>query len=46
MSTEKKSKLNNLLNTQPSGIVLLSAWLIDQGYSLDLQKTVQEKPVV
>lgn len=38
MSTEKESKLNNLLNTQPSGIVLLSAWLIDQGYSLDLQK--------
>ena len=38
MSTEKESKLNNLLNTQPSGIVLLSAWLLDQGYSLDLQK--------
>ena len=38
MSTEKESKLNSLLNTQPSGIVLLSAWLLDQGYSLDLQK--------
>ena len=38
VSTEKKSKLNNLLNTQPSGIVLISAWLVDQGYSLDLQK--------
>ncbi len=38
MSTEKESKLNVLLSTQPLGIVLSSAWLAEQGYSLDLQK--------
>ncbi|WP_339672480.1 type IV toxin-antitoxin system AbiEi family antitoxin [Dasania marina] len=38
MSTERESKLNNLLGTQPLGIVLSSAWLAKQGYSLDLQK--------
>lgn len=38
MSTEKESKLNSLLSTQPLGTVLLSAWLVEQGYSLDLQK--------
>ena len=38
MSTEIESKLNLLLSTQPLGIVLTSAWLADQGYSLDLQK--------
>ena len=38
MNTEKKSKINRLLRTQPSGVVLSSAWLADQGYSLDLQK--------
>lgn len=38
MSTENESKLNRLLSTQPLGVVLSSAWLADQGYSLDLQK--------
>lgn len=38
MNTEKESKLNTLLSTQPLGIVLSSAWLVEQGYSLDLQK--------
>lgn len=38
MDTKKGSKLNTLLSTQPSGIVLSSAWLTRQGYSLDLQK--------
>jgi hypothetical protein len=38
MSTNQESKLNLLLNAQPSGAVLTSAWLADQGYSLDLQK--------
>lgn len=38
MSTENESKLNHLLSAQPLGIVLTSAWLADQGYSLDLQK--------
>lgn len=38
MNTERESKLNTLLSTQPLGIVLSSAWLVEQGYSLDLQK--------
>lgn len=38
MSTEVGSKINKLLNSQPSGIVLLSSWLADQGYSYDLQQ--------
>ena len=38
MSTEKKSKINYLLNTHPKGTVLLSSWLLEQGYSHDLQK--------
>lgn len=38
MSTEKKSKLNQLLSAQPSGVVLTSSWLASQGYSLELQK--------
>ncbi|PHS06167.1 MAG: hypothetical protein COA78_14525 [Blastopirellula sp.] len=38
MSTNKGSKLNHLLTTQPHGVVLLSSWLKKQGYSLDLLK--------
>ena len=38
MSTEKESKINALLSSQPLGSVLCSSWLVDQGYSLDLQK--------
>lgn len=38
MSTEKLSKINQLLSTQPLGTVLVSSWLTDQGYSPDLQK--------
>lgn len=38
MNAVKISKLNTLLSTQPSGIVLCSSWLASQGYSLDLQK--------
>lgn len=38
MSTDKKTKINQLLSTQPSGTVYLSSWLVKQGYSLDLQK--------
>lgn len=38
MNTVRRTKLNKLLSTQPKGIVLLSAWLAEQGYSLDLQK--------
>ena len=38
MSTQNKSKINQLLQSQPSGVVLLASWLSEQGYSLDLQK--------
>ena len=38
MSTKKGSKLNQLLQNMPSGTVLLSSWLVDQGYSHDLQQ--------
>jgi hypothetical protein len=38
MSTEKATKINQLLASQSRGIVFLSSWLSDQGYSLDLQK--------
>ncbi len=38
MSTEIQTKINKLLSALPSGIVLQSSWLAEQGYSLDLQK--------
>jgi len=38
MSTQRESKLNHLLSSQPHGVVLTTSWLVDQGYSLDLQQ--------
>lgn len=38
MSTEKQSKINKLLQNLPQGTILVSSWLRDQGYSLELQK--------
>lgn len=38
MDTEKGSKINQLLRSQPKGVVFLSSWLSKKGYSLDLQK--------
>jgi hypothetical protein len=38
MSTNNQSKINQLLSLAPSGVVLISAWLVEQGYSLELQK--------
>ena len=38
MSTESPSKINKLLQDVPLGAVLLSSWLVEKGYSLDLQK--------
>ncbi|GBF20353.1 MULTISPECIES: type IV toxin-antitoxin system AbiEi family antitoxin [Arenibacter] len=38
MSTDKRIKINQLLSTHASGVVYLSSWLVQQGYSLDLQK--------
>ena len=37
MSTEKGTKINQLLHGLPSGVVLQSFWLTQQGYSNDLQ---------
>lgn len=38
MSTKKESKINQLLQNVPRGAVLLSSWLVEQGYSHDLQQ--------
>jgi len=38
MNTEKGSKINQLLQSQPQGVVFLASWLSLNGYSLDLQK--------
>lgn len=36
MSTKKGFKINQLLQSQPSGVVFLSSWLVKHGYSHDL----------
>lgn len=38
MTTLEGTKINQLLQAQPLGVVLLSSWLARQGYSIDLQK--------
>ena len=38
MSTEKQTKINQLLSTYPAGAILLAGWLAGHGYSSDLQK--------
>lgn len=38
MSTGNVTKINHLLHSQPSGIVMQSSWLVQQGYSHDLQQ--------
>ena len=38
MSTEKGTKINQLLTTFPGEKVFVSSWLVRRGYSLDLQK--------
>lgn len=42
MSTVKKTKINQLLSTLPTGVVLQSHWLVSRGYSLDLQKRYRQ----
>jgi hypothetical protein len=37
MSTNSNIKINQLLQQHPQGTVLLSSWLVNQGYSHDLQ---------
>lgn len=36
ISLEKKQKINQLLNSQPSGVVYLSSWLTENGFSTQL----------
>ena len=38
MTSENGTKINKLLRSTPSRVVLLSSWLTSQGYSPDLQK--------
>ncbi len=38
MATHIETKINKILKTTPSGVVLPSSWLTSQGYNLDLQK--------
>lgn len=38
MTTQIMSKLNYLLSTTPDGVVLVSSWLTEQGYSQELLK--------
>ncbi len=38
MSTDTPTKINQLLRSQPPGVVFQSRWLTKQGYSLDLQR--------
>ncbi len=38
MNTDKPTKINQLLASTPPGVVLLSGWLKEQGYSADLIK--------
>ena len=38
MSTERPTKINQLLGSLPQGTVLQSVWLTQHGYSADLQK--------
>lgn len=38
MFTENRTKINQLLQEVPPGVVLLASWLTEKGYSPDLQK--------
>lgn len=38
MSTDTPTKINQLLSSQPPGVVVQSRWLTTKGYSLDLQR--------
>lgn len=42
MSTERPTKINQLLTSQPYGIVFQSDWLSSQGYNHDLQKSYRK----
>ena len=34
----KKTKINNLIQSTPKGLVLLSSWLVLKGYPYELQQ--------
>ncbi len=38
MSTDKQTKINRLLQSQPSGVVFLTSWMELNGYSRELQR--------
>lgn len=42
MNTSTSSKINRLITDLPSGVVYLSKWLANNGYSYDLQKTYRK----
>lgn len=42
MSNKKGSKINHLLQSQPSGVVFLSSWLVEHGYSHDLLRKYKD----
>lgn len=42
MSTKKGFKINQLLQSQPSGVVFLSSWLVEHGYSHDLLRKYKD----
>jgi len=42
MNTDKGTKINQLLESQPQGIVFLTSWLTNHGYSLDLLKSYRK----
>lgn len=42
MGTIKESKINQLLQLQPNGTVLLASWLLKKGYSFDLQRKYRQ----
>jgi len=42
MSTENTSKINQLLSSQPTGIVFQSFWLSKKGYSPELQRRYRQ----
>ncbi|MCD8539258.1 MAG: type IV toxin-antitoxin system AbiEi family antitoxin [Leadbetterella sp.] len=42
MNTSTSSKINRLITELPSGVVYLSQWLAENGYSYDLQKTYRK----
>ncbi len=42
MNTDNRTKINQLLDSQPKGTVFLASWLSKKGYSLDLLKSYRK----